>query len=206
MRLRITPRTASFSDAFAGLARHVLAGAVAVRETMGMSPAARRPVLQRLEAIEQAGDKARHEIVELAANSFVTPFDRGDVHDLASAMDACLNHMERAVDAGVRHRVEEPPDGVPDLVDVLVRMAELTLDHVPALATPQGPGTYAVEINRLENRAETTRRQLMTALLADGADPLQALRVIAVVDELVGAIRAFEHLATLVEGIVVKES
>lgn len=206
MRLRITPRTASFGDAFAGLATHVLDGAVAVRETMGMAPAARRPVLQRLEAIEQAGDKARHEIVELARSSFVTPFDRGDVHHLAAAMDDCLNHMERAVDAGVRHRVELPSEGVTDLVDTLVRMAELTLEHVPALVTPQGPGPYIVEVNRLENQAERSRRRLMTELLADGADPLESLRLGAVIDELVAAIRAFERLATLVEGIVVKES
>lgn len=205
MRIRLTPRTASFATAFGGLADQVRQGALAVQDSFGPASHTRRTDLDRLQEIERQGQRVRDEIVGLARDSFVTPFDRGDIHLLAVRLTECLSHMEAAVDAGVRHRIDDFPEGITALVDALVRMAELTARALPRLDSPDGAAAYPGEIRRISFRAEPIRRDLATQNLA-GSDPLRALRTAAVLDGLGLTLRSFEQVATVVEGIVVKES
>lgn len=205
MRIRRTPRTASFATAFGELAEQVRVGALAVQDSLGPASHTRRTDLDRLRQIERDGLRVRDEIVALARDSFVTPFDRGDIHLLAVRLTECLSHMEQAVDAGVRHRIDEFPEGTAALVDALVRMAELTARALATLSSPDGAGDYPGEIRRIASRAEPIRRDLTTQNLS-GSDPLGALRTAAVLDGLGLTLRSFEQVATVVEGIVVKES
>lgn len=201
----MTPRTASFATAFSGLADHVHQGALAVQDSLGPDSSARRSDLDRLQEIKREGQRVRGEIVELARDSFVTPFDRGDIHQLAVRLAECLSHMEEAVDASIRHRIDEFPDGTGVLVDAVVRMAELTARTLPKLYSVDGAADYPREMARIVSRTEPTRRELMVHNLA-GGDPLRALRTAAVLEGLALTLRSFEQVATVVEGIVVKES
>lgn len=176
-----------------------------MQDALGPDRHARRSDLDRLQEIEREGQRARGEIVELARDSFVTPFDRGDIHQLAVRLAECLSHMEEAVDASIRHRIDEFPEGTGVLVDSVVRMAELTAHALPKLYSVDGAADYPREIARIVSRAEPTRRELMAQNLA-GGDPLRALRTAAVLECLALTLRSFEQVATVVEGIVVKES
>lgn len=201
----MTPRTASFATAFGGLADLVRQGALVVQDSLGPASQARRADRDRLQELEREAQRARDEIVGLARDSFVTPFDRGDIHQLAVQLAECLSHMERGVDAGVQHRLDEFPDGTATLVDALVRMAELTARTLATLHTSAGVDDYPAQIRRIASRAEPIRRDLTTQNLA-GPDALAALRTAAVLDGLGLTLRSFEQVATVVEGIVVKES
>ncbi|HLS44079.1 MAG TPA: hypothetical protein VK045_01475 [Ornithinicoccus sp.] len=206
MRLRRTPRTASFAAGFGGLAELVQQGALAVQDSLGMGVRARQADLDRLRTLDAEAQRARSAIVELARDSFVTPFDRGDIHQLAVRLAECLTHMERAVDAGIRHGVEEFPEGSASLLDAVVRLSELTTRALASLHTADGVADYPQEIRLLVARAEPTHRGMLAEILAGTADPLRAVRTAAVVEELVLVLRAFEQVATVVEGIVVKEA
>ena len=202
----MTPRTASFAQALRALAGHVHDAALVVRETLGVDSQARRGEHDRLLALDQVAKNARSEITELVKNSFMTPFDRGDLHALATGLADALAHLERAVDASIRHRVDEFPEGSAAMVDALVRMAELTTEGVAALHTTSGVGDYVSEVRRLGMRAEQARRHIMTDVLSGHSDPLRSVRIATVVDEFASATRGLERVATVVEGIVVKES
>lgn len=206
MRLRRTPRTASFATGFGGLAELVQQGALAVQDSLGVGVRARQADLDRLRTLDVEAERARTDIVELARDSFVTPFDRGDIHQLVVRLAECLTHMERAVDAGIRHGVEDFPEGTASLLDVVVRLSELTTRALTSLHTADGVADYPQEVRRLAARAEPTHRQMLAEILAGKADPLRAVRTAAVVEELVRVLRAFEQVATVVEGIVVKEA
>lgn len=206
MRLRLTPRTASFTDALTGLAELVRDGAVIMRDTLGSTSRGRAAELDRLRTLGGEAGRERERLVELTRNAFVTPFDRGDIHLLTVALTECLTHLERAVDGGVRHRLDTVPDGGADLVDALVRMAELTTHAMPRLRSLDEVARYPDEVRRLSLQATRARDQVMTEVLSVNADPLLALRTTVVIDEIALAVRAFEQVATVVEGIVVKES
>jgi uncharacterized protein len=206
VRLRLTPRDASFYDFFADMARQLVAGADLLAELLGADVAGRRRIAEELREAEHRTDEMTHALVQRMNSTFVTPLDREDLHALAVGLDDCMDHMDAAADRVVLYRLRELPDGVTELVAVLQRQAELTAAAMPRLRSAKDLATYWVELNRLENHADRVHRRLVADLFDRGGDPMLVLRVRDVADELAAVADAFERVATTVEGIAVKES
>jgi uncharacterized protein Yka (UPF0111/DUF47 family) len=89
---------------------------------------------------------------------------------------------------------------------VLCRAADLTVDAMRRLSTPQELSAYWVEINRLENEGDQAYRRLLATLFSGMYEPLELLKLKDVVEELEAAADAFEHLAQTVQTIAAKEA
>lgn len=212
MRFRITPRDATFFDLFAALAAHLVTGADLLAQLIGADPADRAEIAKQLKDAEHLADNSTHSIFRRVNQTFVTPFDRDDIYDLASSLDDCMDHMEAAGEIVVLYGVDELPDAVTDQVGILQRAAELTADAMPKLATMHDLEEYWIEVNRLENEADRSYRALVADLFrnpryqATPAAVVELMRLRAVVDTLEAAADSFETVANTVETIVLKES
>lgn len=60
---------------------------------------------QRIADLEKSADEAAHEVVRRIRSSFITPFDREDLHRLAAGLDDCIDHMDAAADLVKVHRL-----------------------------------------------------------------------------------------------------
>jgi uncharacterized protein len=205
---RLTPQENSFYDLFAVSASHLVRGSRELTTLLGVPQAEREPVAKRMREIEHDADEATHEIIRRVNSSFITPFDREDIHGLASALDDCMDLMDAAVDLVVLYRIGDLPAGVSDQVEVLSRMSELTADAMPRLRSMRDLSEYWIEINRLENQADQTYRRLLAGLFNGefGTDAITIMKLKEVVEELEAAADAFEAVAHKVESIAVKES
>ena len=206
LRLRLTPEDTSFFDLFAASAAHLVTGAELLAELLGAGPSAREEINNRLRDAEHDADDATHEIMRRLNSTFVTPFDRQDIYALASGLDDCMDYMEAAGDLVVLYKIDELPAGVSDQVQVLQRQAELTAEAMPRLRSMKDLSDYWVEINRLENQADRTYRQLLAEMFAGATDAVALMKVKEVVEELEAAADAFETVAHTVETIALKES
>ncbi len=205
MGFRLTPRDDTFYELFALSARHLVDAAHELTAVLGASPEERVAIAERIHEIEHAADEATHELVRRVNGSFVTPFDREDIHGLASQLDTCLDHIDAAADLVVLCRLDGLPQALADQVEILTRMADLTAESMPRLRTLADLAGYWIEINRLENQADQVYRRLLADLLNDeSANPLHVMKVKEVIGELEAAANAFEDLANRVEGIAVK--
>jgi predicted phosphate transport protein (TIGR00153 family) len=205
---RLTPQENSFYDLFAKSASFLVEGSRELTKILGVDASEREDVAARMREIEHNADEATHEIIRKVNSSFITPFDREDIHGLASALDDCMDMMDAAVDLIVLYRVGSLPAGVSDQVDVLSRMSELTADAMPKLRSMKDLSEYWIEINRLENQADQTYRRLLAGLFNGdfGSDAITIMKLKEVVEELEAAADAFENVAHKVESIAVKES
>jgi len=205
---RLTPQENSFYDLFAKSASHLVEGSRELTTVLGVDEAEREVVAARMREIEHNADEATHAIIRKVNSSFITPFDREDIHGLASALDDCMDLMDAAVDLIVLYRVGDLPAGVSDQVEVLARMSELTAEAMPRLRSMQDLSEYWIEINRLENQADQIYRRLLAGLfnLDFGADAITIMKLKEVIEELEAAADAFEKVAHKVESIAVKES
>lgn len=208
MGFRLTPQENSFYDLFAKSASHLVEGSRELTTVLGVDEAEREVVAARMREIEHNADEATHAIIRKVNSSFITPFDREDIHGLASALDDCMDLMDAAVDLIVLYRVGDLPAGVSDQVEVLARMSELTAEAMPRLRSMQDLSEYWIEINRLENQADQIYRRLLAGLfnLDFGADAITIMKLKEVIEELEAAADAFEKVAHKVESIAVKES
>jgi len=206
VRLRLTPRNASFFDLLAELAGHLVRGSALLAELLSADKEDRQEIAMKLREAEHDADEATHTIMRNLNQTFVTPFDRDDIYRLASSLDDCMDHMEEAADLIVLYKLDELPKRISDQVQVLQRSAELTAEAMPRLRAMRDLADYWVEINRLENQADKSYRKLVAQLFDDGLDPVTLIKLKEVVDKLEDAADAFETVANTVEAIALKES
>jgi uncharacterized protein len=204
---RLTPQENSFYDLFATSAGFLVEGSRELTKILGTDPGEREAVASRMREIEHNADMATHEIIRKVNSSFITPFDREDIHALAANLDDCMDLMDAAVDLIVLYRIGELPHGVSDQVEVLARMSELTADAMPRLRSMKDLAEYWIEINRLENQADQIYRRLLAELFnGTHLDAITIMKHKEVIEELEAAADAFEQVAHKVESIAVKES
>ena len=206
MRFRLTPQETSFYELFSRAAQNLMRGTELLNE-LALPGVDVQSVSDRLTDVEHDSDQITHDLYKKINSTFITPFDREDIHGLASALDDCMDMMDAAVDLIVLYRIGELPSGVSDQVEVLSRMAELTADAMPRLRSMRDLTEYWIEINRLENHADQTYRRLLAELFNDGTtDAIDVMKHKEVIEELEAAADAFESVANKVESIAVKES
>ena len=207
MGFRLTPQDNSFYDLFAKSASFLVDGARELTTILGVEPSEREAVAARMREIEHQADEATHEIIRKVNSSFITPFDREDIHGLAANLDDCMDLMDAAVDLIVLYRIGELPAGVAHQVEVLARMSELTAEAMPKLRSMKDLTEYWIEINRLENQADQIYRRLLAELFnGQPTDAITIMKHKEVIEELEAAADAFEQVAHKVESIAVKES
>ncbi|MFL6238267.1 MAG: DUF47 domain-containing protein [Actinomycetes bacterium] len=205
MRLRLTPQDTSFYEMFASLADNLVKAADLVAE-MFAPGADREGLATRMRDLEHACDAATHQIMRHLNSTFVTPFDREDIYDLAGRLDDVMDYMEAAVDLVVLYSVTELPRELASQAEVLQRMAQLTASAMPRLKTMKDLSEYWIEVNRLENEADKVYRRLVARLFNGNYDALTVLKLKDIIDQLEHAADAFEKVANSVETVAVKES
>jgi uncharacterized protein len=204
---RLTPQENSFYDLFAKSASYLVDGSRELTTILGAPVSEREAIAARMREIEHQADEATHEIIRKVNSSFITPFDREDIHGLAATLDDCMDLMDAAVDLIVLYRIGELPAGVSEQVEVLVRMSQLTADAMPRLRSMKDLSEYWIEINRLENQADQCYRRLLAELFnGESTDAITVMKHKEVIEELEAAADAFEQVAHKVESIAVKES
>ena len=206
MRFRLTPQDTSFYDLFAKSAGHLVDGSALLTELIGADAIGREHLAKLMVDAEHAADESTHELLRKVNSSFITPFDREDIYQLASSLDDCMDMMEAAADLIVLYQIGQLPSGVSTQVEVLVRMSELTAEAMPRLRSMKDLAEYWVEINRLENQADQVYRRLLAELFNGDLKATAIMKLKEVIDELEAAADAFEKVAHTVEGIAVKES
>ncbi|WP_283095379.1 DUF47 domain-containing protein [Nocardioides alcanivorans] len=155
---------------------------------------------------EHAADETTHAIVRRVNSTFVTPFDREDIYDLASGLDDVMDEMDEAVDLILLYEIEHLPAELSKQVEVLQRCAELTADAMPRLQAMKDLDEFWIEINRLENTGDRSYRRILASLFSGKYEALEVMKLKDVVEALEEAIDAFETVANIVEQIAVKES
>jgi predicted phosphate transport protein (TIGR00153 family) len=206
VRFRLTPQDTSFYDLFARSATHLVEGSALLTQLVGADIGSREQLAKRMRDAEHAADESTHELLRKVNSSFITPFDREDIYQLASNLDDCMDLMEAAADLIVLYQIGTLPSGVSAQVEVLVRMSELTADAMPRLRSMRDLTEYWIEINRLENQADQVYRRLLAELFNGDLKATAIMKLKEVIDELEAAADAFEKVAHTVEGIAVKES
>jgi uncharacterized protein len=207
--IRLRPRDARFGDLLAALSGHLGDGAQLLAEMMGGDHATRELIAERLLEVDQAAEVAANAVLRALSAAFVTPFDRVDIYRVAWSMRMCTARMAAVADEMVLFEIEEPPDGVTTLVQLVVRAAEVTIQAVPRLGRPRLLVDPWLELTRLGKQAGQAHRRLLAAITAPTSvtskEPAELVRLTALAQSLLRVINAFEEVAHAFQTVGVKE-
>ncbi|MCD4548959.1 MULTISPECIES: DUF47 domain-containing protein [unclassified Schaalia] len=204
------PEGPTFFDMLTSQAEHLVTGVGLLSSILGSSLQEQVAIRDRLHEVEHAADEINHDIIQRLNQSFITPFDREDLQELASCLDDCMDLMDESGDLFVLYGIHDIPEQIMTLlteqVSVLARCAEQTAQAIPDLKNPLSLRDYWVEINRLENDGDRAYRHTLTALFDSGLDPVTIIKLKDIIEVLEKCCDAFEDLANTIETIAVKES
>ena len=205
MRLPLIPREEKFFDMFVEDASNVLAAARTL-ESFFESYGDRERIAAQLRELEHRGDQISHEIGHKLESTFVTPFDREDIHHLISRLDDVLDLIEEIADTCILYRIEEPTEVARRQAEIVTKQCVQIGDALQHLRAFKGLEQYLIEIHRLENDGDQLERQAVAGLFRNGGDPLEVIKWKDVYDLLENAIDACEDVANVIERIVVKHA
>ena len=155
---------------------------------------------------EHEGDRITHEILDRLNHTFVTPIDREDILALTSALDDIVDFIEEVADYLGLYKIEAPMDQAIKLAEVLKAASTQIAEAIPLLRGFKDISEYTVEINRLENEGDRIVREAIASLFDGGIDPMVVIRWKDLFERLEDAIDAAEHVAHILQGIVIKNS
>ena len=205
MRLRIVPAQGSFFELFEDMANKVQQGAAALLDLLKDYSDVDRKTGRILD-MEHEGDEITHEIIRRLNTTFVTPFDREDIHLLASSLDDVLDHIEAAAEYLQLHKIVQPLAGMISLAETLGEAADKTARSMPRLRKMKNLEEYWVEINRLENEGDRSYRRTIAQLFSGDHRAMDVLKFKDIIESIEQAIDRLEDVANTVETIVLKQS
>ena len=205
MRLRVVPQDRSFFDLFEKLAETVAEGASELLDLLKNYSDLDRRVGKILD-IEHEGDELTHEIIKVLNTSFVTPFDREDIHHLASSLDDVLDAIEAAAEYLQLHKIEQPLPQMVALTETLSVAATKTAEAMPRLRKMKNLEEYWIEINRLENEGDRFYRRTIAELFSGDYRAMDVLKWKEIIEQIEGAIDRLEDVANTVESISLKHT
>jgi hypothetical protein len=199
------PKDREFFDLFEEAAANMLRAAELLHDMLVGFPET-APVSREILKCEQEGDRITHDILHRLNQTFVTPIDREDIIDLASALDTVVDLTEEVADFLVLYKIEAPMDQAERLSTILRDACEQITRAMPRMRAFEDISHYVVEIHRLENDGDRATREALASLFDRGVDPMVVIRWKDIYERLEGAIDATEHVADVLEGIVIKNS
>lgn len=165
--------------------------------------------MRRIKELEHIGDELTHETIEALNKTFITPFDREDIHEFVCRLDDILDRVDTAVDRICLFKIEEPMEEAKQLARCLVRSTALIKEMVPHLRDTKDPDAVRQrvrEVHRLESEADTIERQALLRLFENNPDPIHVIKWKNIIEVLESATDKCEDVANVIEGIVLKNA
>ncbi len=205
MRFRLIPREERFFDMFVEDAANVLHGARLLEAMLRTYDDPERQAKELFDA-EHQGDEISHEIGKRLNTTFVTPFDREDIHALISALDDILDVIEEVADTFILYHIDRPTPAAIEQSAIIVKQCELIHEALTKLRGFSGLQRYWIEIHRLENEGDQVVRQAIADLFSGGGDPVEIIKWKEVYGLLEATIDKCEDVANIIERITIKHA
>jgi len=201
----LIPRDNTFFDMFSQMSANLIAGARAMVDLF----ADYRDVeakISEIRRIERTGDELTHAVLTKLNQTFITPFDREDIHQLASSLDDVLDFLNAAGARIIMYRITNPPPVALELARLILLQVQELDRALPLLRKNGDILTYCVEINRLENEADVISRAAIGQLFDQEKDPITLIKTKELIEFLELATDKAEDVANVLETVVLKNS
>lgn len=204
--VRLVPKETKFFDLFTDMSENLIQGARVMADLLRNYKDIAVSV-QKIKDIEHRGDDITHNVFIKLNSTFITPFDREDIHALASSLDDVLDFLNSAADRLVLYKIKTVPAAAAELAEIVVHQAE-ALDRAVRNLEKQLSQVlpHCVEVNRLENEADRVSRQAIGSLFDNTADPIEIIKIKELLEVLEIATDKAEDAANSLETIVLKSA
>lgn len=190
---------------FAQVANRLTGSATLLHEAF-KDPAGIEANVAKIKTLEHEADNLTHDIIDRIDRTFVTPFDREDIHTLARALDDVVDLVDGAARRAVIFRIKESrPHGV-TLSGVLSRAACCVEDTVAKMKDPKAVSAGNRQLKLLEEEGDAVYHEALDVLFTNTTDPLLVIKWKELYDKLEDAIDQCEDVGNVLQSIALKNA
>jgi len=207
----LMPREAQFFDLFNQHAQLICDGGKALAhllENHGDSDS-RATQINQIQQIERSAEKITHDTMALLHKTFVTPFDRNDIHRLISRMDDILDLIQDSSEVVLLYDFRELTPEAHHLSNLIRICCERVQSAVALLSSMDNATTILKlcrELDVLESDADRVLRAAVSKLFRDESDVRQVIRLKAIYELLESATDKCRDVADVIEGVVLENA
>ncbi|HOW84968.1 MAG TPA: DUF47 family protein [Candidatus Aminicenantes bacterium] len=208
MKVHLFPKDHKFFDLFREDAANLREGALALQDLVDHYEDVEGKY-QRIKAIEHQGDNLTHLLFTRLRDTFVTPLEREDIHDLSSGLDDVLDCIEGVASRMWTYKLEKPTPDIKRLVDIIVKAVDQIFEAVDHLESLGRVHDFCQQINLLEYEADVICREAIADLFAKAETPAELKNLIMlkeIYSRLEIAADRCEDVANVIEEIIVKST
>jgi len=203
--LNLLPRDGTYFDRFTEMARRIHeAGGILARFFEGESSI--RSVADQIKRLEHECDEISHEILRDIDQTFITPIDREDIHQLAVRLDDVIDLIDGTVRRVSLFNVREPTDHSRGLAQIIVRVTRELVEAVAELRRQKGVVEHCIRIKQLENEGDVAYQEALASLFRGDIPPLEVIKWKDIYENMEGCIDQCEGVAHVLESVVLKHS
>lgn len=169
----------------------------------------REQMLSTLEAYEHKNDEATHRLfIELGQN-FITPFDREDIHYLATSLDDVADYIWASAKSIVNYDINEVNDTMRAFSDVILSSTgslRVALKGLRNMKDLKSITDACVKVNSFENEADVILDKALQYLFLNETNAIELIKRKQLYQDLEIVTDKCEDSANVIESIIVKYS
>jgi uncharacterized protein len=201
--VRLIPRDEKFFDLFVADGENLVEAARKF-EAMVTSYDRLDERVAEIQALEKRGDQIDEELALRLERSFITPFDREDIHELVVHLDDIVDGIQASAETFLIYGIERPTEEARQLVGILAGQAVQLLEALTRLEKGKDISIHLATVHDLEHEADGLSRAAIGRLFRDRVDPLEVIKLRDLYSSLEETIDAAEDAAEVIERILAK--
>jgi len=162
---------------------------------------------KRIKEMETAGDEMAHHIFDELDKTFITPFDREDIHQLISTLDDVLDYFNGVSQRIKLYRPNAFPTQFREFALLLVHGSEeieKAIKELKNLKKPEKITNACIRINELENLGDDMYHSIISDLFQHEKDAIELIKIKEVLQTLERACDRIEDVADVMKTIIIK--
>ena len=204
--MRLLPREEKFYHLFLKQVEIISEASRLLLEAVRAGNARLAVAATEINVLEHRGDEVIHELFTRLNQTFITPIDPEDIHNLSSALDNVLDGVEETAHRLVSYRINPIPPSMIQLSEIVASCARALKAAFEALEKNGPIMEHCIEINRLENEADLIGRSAVVDLFDTEKDPITLIKLKEVYEFFEATIDSCEDVADVLQNVVVKNS
>jgi predicted phosphate transport protein (TIGR00153 family) len=182
---------------------------ILVEAVNSTNSATREELYKQIDKLENKGDELTHQIYLELGKNFITPFDREDIHSLATAIDDVADNIQGAANRMSLYRIDEFNDHIRKLSDLILQGSidlEKAVRGLKDLRNVRNIADSCIRINSIENQADYVFDRAVADLFLYEKDAIKLIKYKEILAALETATDMCEDAANVMESILVKNA
>ena len=203
------PKSGDFFDSFAQSTRNLVAMSQKFKELLDAKEGERDGLVREIHDLEHVGDQITHNLFIQLSENFITPFDREDIHYLATSLDDVADFINGTASRISLYQLKEIDQVMHGLASVLSRQVveiDSAIQNLRNMKNAQRVREAIVRINDLENEADSIFDLAIARLFSEETNAIEMIKKKEILSVLETATDKCEDVANAIESILVKNS